>query len=279
MKQKLFLVVALVVGLILGVALSSWRAFPTDDMIARASCASCHDVHASIEWEDAPFQSQIWILGDVPEATYILVNDLFPYRNSEGGDSISLLELVARYGAKDVSRVAIESLDGGIVTLTREYLTPESMLVPYMEGVRFKDQNQHESTWLKGVRWIIVEGTATPLMVDGQATSMGRLLLQDRTTVIAEGGDAIYKSPLDGKTYRGDYAHTYTGARLSQLLPPERSYSRLRVRDEKGRSNEYARDEVADALIATVSGRPTLLLPQASRGRWVSGVVEITALP
>jgi hypothetical protein len=279
MKQKLFLVVALVVGLVLGVALSSWRAFPTDDMIARASCASCHDVHAAIEWEDAPFQSQIWILGDVPEATYILVNDLFPYRNSESGDSISLLELVARYGAHDVSRVAIESLDGGIVTLTREYLTPESMLVPYMEGVRFKDQNQHESTWLKGVRWIIVEGAATPLMVDGQATSMGRLLLQDRTTVIAEGGDAIYKSPLDGKTYRGDYAHTYTGARLSQLLPPERSYTRLKAVDEKGRSKEYTRDEVADALIATVSGRPTLLLPHSSRGQWVSGVVEITALP
>lgn len=279
MKRKLFLVIALVVGLVLGVALSNWRAFPTDDMIARAYCASCHDVHAAIEWKDAPFQSQVWILGDVPEATYFFVNDLFPYRMGERGDAISLLDLLARYGAKEVSRVAIESLDGGIVVLKREYITQESMLVPYMEGIRFKDQNQHESTWLKGVRWIIVEGTDTPLVIDDKATSMGRVLLQDRTTVVAEGGDAIYKSPLDGKIYRGDYAHTYTGARLSQLLAAGRSYSRLRAGDEKGRSKEFTREEVDGALIATVSGRPALLLPQASRGKWVVGLVRIALLP
>ena len=277
MNRKLTLLLVLVLGIVIGVALSSWRAFPTEDMIARASCATCHDVHGAIEFEEAPSQSQVWVLGDVPEATYFLVSDLFPYAHTKMGTSISLLDLLPRYGVTDFERVAIESLDGGTVTLERQYVTKESLLVPYVEGIRFKDQNQHESTWLKGVRWIIVEGTEKPLRIAGEVTSMGRLLLSDRTTVVADGGDAMYKSPLDGKVYRGDYAHLYSGARLRELLR-DHSYDRVKVTDNKGQVTELSREQVSDAIIATVQGRPTLLLPQTHRGEWVKDVVKITLM-
>lgn len=274
MTRKLTLLLILVFGIVVGVALSSWRVFPTEDMIARTSCSACHDVHGAIEWEDAPFQSQVWILGDVPEATYVIVSDLFPYTKQTEGTRISLLDLLASHGVSDFERVALESLDGGIVVLERQYVTEESLLVPYLEGIRFKDENQHESTWLKGVRWIIVEGVDKSLRVAGEATSLGRLLLSDRTTVITEGGDAIYKSPLDGRIYRGDYAHTYTGALLTELLG-DHVYSRVRVIDREGRVVDLVRDQIAGAVIATVQGHPSLVLPRAHRGEWVIDVVEI----
>lgn len=278
MDRRLSLVMALAIGLVLGVGFGSWRLFPTEDMIARATCAKCHDVHGSIEWRDAPFQSQVWILGDVPEATYLVVNDLFPYREGQQSTGISLPELLAHHGAPDYSRVALESLDGGIVILEQRYLTEESVLVPYMEGIRFKDQNQHVSTWLKGVRWIIVEGRDRPLLVAGERTSMGRLLLADRTTVITEGGDAIYKSPLNGEIYRGNYAHTVVGARLASLVPKLADCGALLVRDRKGQVREISCPSANRGVIATVDGRPALVLPDRPRRDWVLDVVEITPL-
>ena len=274
MKRTVLILLAAVFGLLAGVSATSWRAFPTEDMIARATCAECHDVHGAIEWEDAPFQSQVWIMGDVPEATYFFVDDLFPYRQEELGTAISLPDLLERYGVDDFERVAIESLDGGIVALDREYVTEHARLVPYLEGIRFQDENQHVSTWLKGVRWITVVGAETPLEIDGVATSMGRLLLGERVTVSAEGGDALYVSQLDGKTYRGDYAHLYTGARLAGLLG-EDAYTTLVVTDAAGDVREYPAEQVADAVIATVDGRPALLLPGASRRDWVMDVARI----
>ena len=274
MRQNVLLLVVLVTGIAIGVGLSSWRAVPTEDMIARASCAACHDVHGAIEFAEAPAQSQVWVLGDVPDASYVLVSDLFPYADSEPGTRISLDDFLARFGVHDFQRVAIESLDGGIVILDREYVTDESVLVPYVEGLRFKDQNQHESTWLKGVRWLVVQGTETPLRINGTATSMGRLLLGSRTTVIAEGGDAMYKSPMDGKLYRGDYAHLYTGVPLSVLMDGA-AYSGLHVVDKAGNTINLSKKESEGAMIATVQGRPTLLLPAGHRGDWVYDVVEI----
>jgi hypothetical protein len=278
MRSKLYLGLALVLGLLVGIALTSWRALPTEDMIARASCASCHDVHAALEWKDAPFQSQVWVLGDVVTSTYFIVADLFPNRNDTPDTQITLLDLLARYGATDFERVSLESLDGGVVTLQRQFVTEQSLLVPYMESLRFTDENQHKSTWLKGVRWITVEGRATPLTIGGRATSMGRLLMSDRTTVIAEGGEAMFSSPLDGKLYQGNYAHAFMGARLDDLLRDQMPYTKLNARDAQGRTKEIPADQAAGALVSTVDGYPTLVLPRASRGVWVANVREITAL-
>ena len=277
MKQKLTLLLVLLLGIVLGVAASSWRAFPTEDMIARASCAACHDVHGALEYEDIPFQSQVWILGDVPEASYFRVADLFPQGQETRGTQIGLLELLGQYDVSSFERVAIESLDGGFVVIERQYISDATQFVPYADGMRFKDENQHESTWLKGVRWIIVQGAETPLTIAGQATSMGRLLLGERMTVVAEGGDAMYKSPLDGKIYRGEYAHTHSGASLEKLLAT-RAYRAVRVTDRVGKQTELSREEIAGSILTDVQGAPTLLLPADNRGAWIRNVTDITPL-
>ncbi len=275
MKRAAGWILAGVAGLVLGVTLSSWKAFPSEDMIARASCAECHDVHGAIEFAEAPFQSQIWILGDVPEATYVIVDDLFPYAEQQQGTSISLPDLLDRYGAGDWARVAIESLDGGLVILEREYVTSDSLLVPYLEGARFIDRNQHESTWLKGVRWIVVEGREAPLRIGERQTSLGRLLLGERATVVAEGSEAMYHSERDGQVYRGEYAHVYTGGRVSEVLGADWSSERFRATDASGAETLFTRVELEGAVIATVNGGPALVLPAEGRGGWVLDLVAL----
>ena len=45
--------------------------------------------------------------------------------------------------------------------------------------------------------------------------------------------------------------------------------------DASGEVREYPAEQVADAIIATVDGRPSLVLPSASRREWVIDVVRI----
>ena len=266
---------AALLGMLIGIALTGWEALPAKEMAARASCADCHDLHGAIEWAEAPFQSQIWLLGDVPQPTYFFVNDLLPYRNQERDTALPLLDFLAGNGVTDFEQVALESLDGGLVVINREFVTEQTMLVPYLEGLRFKDENQHVSTWLKGVRWITVVGKETPLTIDGEATSMGRLLLRGRTTTVTERGNvAMYKSELDGQTYEGLYTHRYTGVPLAELLDNP-DFTTLVVTDARGRTTEFDAESARGAILAQVNGRTTLVLPELSRGRWVADVVSI----
>ena len=194
MKRTVLILLAAVFGLIAGVSATSWRAFPTDDMIARATCAECHDVHGAIEWEDAPFQSQVWVLGDVPKATYFIVNDLFPYRQDEIGTAISLPDLLARYGVEDFARVALESLDGGIVTLDREYVT-EHAARPYLEGSASRTRT---STSPPGSRGTLDCRCGRRDAARGWVATDGALAVRDRT-VTAEGGDALFVNELTAR--------------------------------------------------------------------------------
>ncbi|MBC7248900.1 MAG: hypothetical protein H5T62_01320 [Anaerolineae bacterium] len=264
-------------GMLIGIALAGWEVLPAREMAARASCADCHDLHGAIEWAEAPFQSQIWLLGDVPQPTYFLVNELLPYRHQERDTALPLLDFLADNGVTDFEQVALESLDGGLVVIDRRFVSEHSLLVPYLEGLRFKDENQHESTWLKGVRWIIVVGKDTPLTIDGQATSMGRLLLGGRTTTVTERGNvAMYKSELDGQIYEGLYTHRYTGVLLTDLLSNP-DFTVLVVTDARGRVTEFDAESARGAILAQVSGRTTLVLPELARGQWVTDVVSIEA--
>jgi hypothetical protein len=287
------LVIVFVVGTIVGVALTSFDVLPVEAMAMRAQCADCHDLHAAIEWAEAPFQSQVWVLGDVPtnrtdNPPYVFVNDLFPYRNDLPNTQITLLDLLAMKGVESFERVALESLDGGIVVLEREHVTEEAVLLPYMEGIRFRDEHQHESNWLVGVRWITVVGAETPLTIDGVQTSLGRLLINvdpeskemayTRDTVIADGGQSTFKSRINGQLYKGFYAHTFTGARLRDVVGHP-DFSRLMATDTRGKQFEIPAEKARQAIIGTSDGRPTLVLPADTRLNWVVDVVEIVSYP
>ena len=268
---------AALVGLLVGVGLTGWQVLPAKEMAARATCADCHDLHGAIELEETPFQSQVWLLGDVPRTTYFFVNDLFPLVSQQRGDQISLPELLARYGVADFERVALQSLDGGLVILERQYVTSESVLVPYLEGLRFRDENQHESTWLKGVRWIIVAGAEVTLTVDGVETSLGRLMLGGIENVIEGSGQAMFKSPLDSQIYKAIYTRAHPGAPLRRALP--HGFAFLRVTDSSGAVHELTCDVAREAVLIRLAEQVVLALPNAPSRDWVRDVVSITSIP
>jgi hypothetical protein len=293
MNRRLLVVFGLVFGVLIGVGLTSFEVLPVKDMAMRAQCADCHDLHAAIEWDQAPFQTQVWVLGDVPtnrtdNPPYVFVNDLFPYKDARPGTHVTLTDLLRIKGVDDFERVALESLDGGIVVLEREYVTDQSVLLPYMEGIRFRDENHHESDWLVGVRWITVVGTETPLNVDGQRTSLGRLLISvdpettkmayTRDTIIADGGRSTFRSTIDGQLYKSFYAHTFTGVRLRDVVAHP-DFASLTVTDARGKEVEMPAEKARQAIIATSDGRPTLVLPHETRLNWVVDVVRIVSNP
>ncbi len=269
---------AALVGLLVGVALTGWQVLPAKEMAARATCADCHDLHGAIELEEAPFQSQVWLLGDVPSTAYFFVNDLFPLANQQRGDQIALPELLARYGVTEFERVALQSLDGGLVVIERQYVTAESALVPYLEGLRFRDENQHESTWLKGVRWIIVAGAEAPLTVDGASTSLGRLMLGGIENVAEGSGQAMFKSPLDEQIYKAIYTHVHPGAPLRRALAHP-GFATLRVSTTGGEVRELGYDIARDAVLIRLGKELVLALPNAASRDWVTGVASIESIP
>jgi hypothetical protein len=99
---------------------------------------------------NVPFNDLILLLGDVPEPDYIPINEILPYRE-QPGTHVRLLDFLAERGVNEFESVTLASRDGGFVTVTRENLTGEALLMPHVDGVRFAAENLHVSTWLKGV--------------------------------------------------------------------------------------------------------------------------------
>lgn len=276
MTNRWWIALVLLVGVLIGVSLTGWHVLPAKEVAARATCADCHDLHGAIEWADAPFQSQLWVLGDVPRSTYYLVNELFPYRNDTSGSKLTLTELLRRSGVEEFAQVALQSLDGGLVILDRPYVTDESVLLPYLEGVRFRDENQHESTWLKGVRWVIVVGDETPLTVDGTPTSLGRMMLRETAMLTETGSPALFKSPLDNRLYRAIYTHTYPSAPLRGWLA-QPAATRLRITTAGGETIIWEAPAAAGAALLRLDDQLLLASSALPRREWVRGVVAINS--
>ena len=154
------------------------------------TCATCHDNHGSAEMSGVPFNTLILLAGDVPEPGYVAVNDILPYRD-QPGTHVSLLDFLSDHGVEDLQQVTLASRDEGFVTFERPNLTDEALLMPHVDGLRFAAENLHVSTWLKGVWRIIVVGAEKPLTIDGQRTSVGRLLLGPTRSVTIEQTDVM----------------------------------------------------------------------------------------
>jgi hypothetical protein len=244
------------------------------------TCETCHDDHGSAEMAGVPFDDLILLVGDVPEPAYVPINEILPYRD-QPGTHITLVDLLARHGIADFETVTLSSRDGGFVTIDRQNLTAEALLMPHVDGVRFAAENLHVSTWLKGVWRIVVVGPDTPLVVDGRATSIGRLLLGPTRSLTIEQTDVMLKSEADGQVRRAKTAARVEGAPLAGLVAHDDFYQ-LTIRDAQGREHVVGGWETPGALLvqpmsAGVDGRPpvTLVLPERGRDRWVTDVVEI----
>jgi hypothetical protein len=238
------------------------------------TCASCHDGHGAAELSNVPFNALIALEGDVPEPTWIPINELLPYRE-QPNTQVSLLDLLAEHEVAEFESVSMASTDGGFVTVTRGNLTAEALLMPHVDGVRFAAPDLHISTWLKGVVRIVVVGPDKPLRIDGRPTSIGRLLIGPTLNVTVEQADVMLKSPDDGQVRKAKTAGRIEGAPISALVA-DPAFARLVVRDSQGETHTLSARDARDALLVQRRGQVVLVLPDRGQPQWIEDVVEVT---
>jgi hypothetical protein len=224
---------------------------------------------------EVPFTSLVQFAGDVPKPGTLRVNEILPYRD-QPNTLVSLSQFLSDQGVEQYESVTLVSSDGAAVTLEPSNLTAEAMLLPYMDGIRFAAENLHISTWLKGITRIVVIGVDRPLTIDGQATSVGRLLLGPTGSATIEQTDVMLKSAEDGQIRKAKTLSRIDGAPLETLVANP-AFLRLLVRDRAGRQYELTSDDAAGALVTQMWGQVVLVLPERGRAKWVADVVEITS--
>jgi hypothetical protein len=237
------------------------------------TCTTCHDDHGAIELEDLPFYALIAFTGDVPQPGFVRVNDVLPYRD-QPHTYVPLLDFLAEQGVTDFESVTLASRDEGFVTIERPNLTASSLLMPYEDGIRFADENLHVSTWMKGITRIIVVGKERPLQIDGEATSMGRLLLGPTRSVTVEQTDVMLKSETDGQIREAKTASRVEGAPVEAIVA-DPAFEILVVRDGSGQEHALTAQEVKGAILYAGRDGVILVLPERGRSQWIKNVVEI----
>jgi hypothetical protein len=273
-------ILTVLVGIAIGVAGSIGGLLISPQLAGVSSdfrCVECHQLHGAITLDNVPFNSLVLLTGDVPEPRLISVNDILPYKHA-GQVSISVPELLRQNAVDDFQEVSLISTDGGIVTLERQYASEGSLLLPYAESVRFKDDDLHVSTWLKGIHKIVVVGEELPIIIDGRGTSMGRLLRENTLSVISERSYPMYRSEEDGEVRQGEYSHLHTGAPLSELVA-HREFSTLDVTDASGETYSIPSHNAERAILTIYYGQATLMLPELHKGEWISNVTRVISNP
>lgn len=236
------------------------------------TCETCHDDHGAVELEGVGFYAGIVLLGDVPSPGYVLLHDILPNRDLPH-THLPLRDFLAARGAEDFESVTLMSNDGGFVTVDRKNLTADALLMPYVDGIRFAAEDLHISTWIKGITRIVVVSQATPLRVNEQATSMGRLLVGPMQTVTVEQTNVMLKSAEDGEIRTGQTASRIEGVLLAAWLPA--GFAEVVVETADGARVTLAADEVEGALLAQLRGRVTLVLPGRARSAWIGDVISL----
>ena len=273
-------IVTVLVGVAIGVAGSIGGLLISPRLTGITSefrCVDCHQLHGAINLDEVPFNSFVLLTGDVPEPKLISVNDILPYRYA-GEVGVSLPDFLANNGVEDFKEVSLISTDGGIVTLERQHVSERSLLLPYLESIRFQDDGLHVSTWLKGINEIIVVGEKLPIIIDGRATSMGRLLRENTLTVVSERSYPMYRSEENGEVRKGEYSHLHTGASIRDVVA-RRDFATLTVTDAAGETYTIQARDAEQAILTIYYGKPTLLLPELHKGEWVSDVARVVSNP
>jgi hypothetical protein len=235
-------------------------------------CTTCHDDHGAVELAGVKFYEVVELTGDVLEHSFVRVNEVLP-NQANVGTHILLFDFLAQQGVNAFESVTFITNDGGLATIEAQFLDETAMLVPYVDGVRFVTESVHVSTWLKGIKQIIVVGTEKPLTIDGEATSIGRLLLGDTARLTVEGSDTMLTDE-EGRTGMAFVGNWVEGALLLPLLKtpvPEI----VTITDRNGNQVELTGEEIENAILAIVRKEITLVLPDRGRSAWPSDIVQI----
>lgn len=236
------------------------------------TCDTCHDDHGAVELSGIRFYEVVELTGDVPDPAFIRINAVMPDQ-ANAGTHIKLTDLLSQYDIDNFSSVTFTTNDGGLTTIEAQYLDETALLVPYLDGVRFVTESVHVSTWLKGIKQIIVISEERPLLIDGQATSIGRLLTGDTVRLTVEGSDVMLLDE-EGNTSHALVANRAEGALLLPLLENQNPDS-VKVTLAGGDFTELTGDEIEGAVIAIVRGQVTLILPARGRSVWPADIIAI----
>ncbi|MBN2007353.1 MAG: hypothetical protein JXA21_28655 [Anaerolineae bacterium] len=287
-------IVAGVVGLILGAPLADgWQVlthYPPQMLVEEAhtmaecagcheetdefhTCDTCHDDHGSVEMENVPFYGVVAFVGDVPEPGYVLLDDILPYRDRPHTYAL-LLDVLEAQGINNFISVTLTSPDGGSVTLARDQIGADAWLMPFTDGIRFAAESQHASAWIKGIQRIIVVGAETPLNIEEQATSMGRLLQGVTQSVNVEQATVMLKNDKDGQIHKANVASRIEGIPLANFLTTP-NYTQVIVRTADGAEHILEHEVARTALLAQINGKTTVVLPQRGRSQWITEIVTI----
>jgi len=237
------------------------------------SCSTCHDEHGAVEFADLPFLNLISFTGDVPHPGYLEINQITPYRD-QPNTHVKLLDLLADQGVEDFESVTLTARDGGFVTITRENITDQALLLPFTDGIRFAAEDLHVSTWVKGITGIIVVGQEQDVIINGVSTSPGRLLLGPTRQVIVDTARVMFASGNDDEMREAETAARVWGAAISDLAPVD-GYSAVLVRDGEDEEYRYDPERVRLAVLVPQDDGLTLVFPGESRAGWVRDVVEL----
>jgi hypothetical protein len=242
------------------------------DLVDFHTCETCHDDHGAVELANIPFFEVVELTGDVPKPAYVQINQILPDQDNRG-THISIFEFLSLYDVDTFESITFTSGDGRLTTIESRFLDDTSMLVPYVDGVRFITESVHLSTWLKGIDRIIIIGEEKPITIDGNATSIGRLLLGDSVKVITEGSTVMLTGDT-GTTSNAFVANLIEGARLLPLLNNQ-SPNAVVVRNTSGEVYHFDGEEIANAVIALDRGVVTLVLPDRGRSVWPINIESI----
>jgi hypothetical protein len=234
------------------------------------TCDDCHDDHGAIELAGVPFFAYVELLGDVPNPGFVQIAEILPYPDMPY-THITLTAFLEAHEASDFESVTLVSGDGGFVNIEREALTERALLLPYQDGIRFASEDLHVSTWLKGIRRIIVIGHERSLLIAGEATSFGRLLLSPTRSVTVEQAAVMLVSDVDGQIRKAQTASRMEGVALTDIFTGL-LYKQVVVLDQNGEEHRYLADEINGAILTTVQGQLTLVLPERGRAQWIEGV-------
>jgi hypothetical protein len=236
------------------------------------TCETCHDDHGAVELSGVRFFEVLELTGDVPDPAFVRVNEVLPDQEN-AGTHITLFEFLKQYGIDDFESVTFTTNDGGLTTIESQYLDETAMLVPYVDGVRFVTESVHSSTWLKGIIRITLVSKEKPLLIDGEATSIGRLLLGETVRLTVEGSDVMLTDKA-GDTSHALVANWIEGARLTPLLANPSS-EKIILTDTNDEMIEMTGSEIQDAVLAIVRDKITLILPERNRSAWPTNIVRI----
>jgi hypothetical protein len=236
------------------------------------TCETCHDEHGAVELAGIRFFEVVDLTGDVPDPSFVRVNEVMPDQDNRG-THITVFDFLAQNGVEEFESVTFITNDGGLTTIERVYLDETAMLVPYIDGVRFVTESVHSSTWLKGISRIVVVGKEKPLTIDGKVTSIGRLLTGETVRMTVEGSNVMLTDET-GETNRALVANWAEGARLLPLIE-KTTPSGITVTNTSGESEEFTLEEVQGAIIAIVRDRVTLILPNRGRSAWPTDILKI----